>query len=66
MIETLRSVFGIFLCQAKEGTCEDYIQGGADSSMSPFSSPVPAASMSPATRPGSPATEGESSHPKHV
>ncbi|XP_027033504.1 plexin domain-containing protein 1 isoform X1 [Tachysurus fulvidraco] len=45
--------------EAKEGTCEDYIQGGADSSMSPFSSPVPAASMSPATRPGSPATEDD-------
>ncbi|TSK14612.1 Plexin domain-containing protein 1 [Bagarius yarrelli] len=45
--------------EAKEGTCDDYIQGGADSSISPFSSPVPAATPSPATRPGSPVTEDD-------
>ncbi|KAM9462531.1 plexin domain-containing protein 1 isoform 2-T2 [Clarias gariepinus] len=45
--------------EAKEGTCEDYSQGGADSSMSPFSSPVPAATPSPAARPGSPVTKDD-------
>ena len=53
----------LLLCaQAKEGTCEDYAQGGADSSISPYSSSAPAATPSPAARPGSPVTEGESSH----
>lgn len=63
--EGIYDPFLVFLCQAKEGKCEDYIPGGADSSMSPFSSAVPAATPSPAARPGSPVTDGESSHPPH-
>ncbi|XP_036428857.1 plexin domain-containing protein 1 isoform X1 [Colossoma macropomum] len=45
--------------EAKEGTCEDYTQGGADSSISPYSSSAPAATPSPAARPGSPVTEDD-------
>ncbi|XP_007234145.3 plexin domain-containing protein 1 isoform X2 [Astyanax mexicanus] len=37
--------------EAKEGTCEDYPPGG-DSSISPYSSSAPAATPSPAARPG--------------
>ncbi|KAF7705177.1 plexin domain-containing protein 1 isoform X2 [Silurus meridionalis] len=54
--------------EAKESTCEDY-PGGTDSSMSPFSSPVPPATPSPAARPGSPVTEGspgEEEPPEHT
>ncbi|XP_076856268.1 plexin domain-containing protein 1 isoform X2 [Brachyhypopomus gauderio] len=59
--------------EAKEGTCEAYAQGGADSSISPYSSPAPAATPSPAARPGSPVTEdlytgapGDEEAPEHT
>ncbi|XP_066521354.1 plexin domain-containing protein 1 isoform X2 [Hoplias malabaricus] len=45
--------------EAKEGTCEDYAQGGADSTISPYSSSAPPATPSPAARPGSPVTEDD-------
>ncbi|XP_066521356.1 plexin domain-containing protein 1 isoform X4 [Hoplias malabaricus] len=59
--------------EAKEGTCEDYAQGGADSTISPYSSSAPPATPSPAARPGSPVTEdmqtdstGEEEAPEHT
>ncbi|XP_060795786.1 plexin domain-containing protein 1 isoform X2 [Neoarius graeffei] len=57
--------------EAKDSTCEDYTQGDTDSSMSPFSSLVPAATPSPAAKPGSPVTEdngspGEEEPPEHT
>ncbi|XP_026887733.2 plexin domain-containing protein 1 isoform X2 [Electrophorus electricus] len=45
--------------EAKEGTCEDYAHEGAESSISPYSSPAPEATPSPAARPGGPVTEDD-------
>lgn len=50
--------FIYYLLKAK-GTCEDYAQGGLGSSIGPFSSSAPPATLSPAAQPASPVTEGE-------
>lgn len=42
-----------------KGTCEDYAQGGLGSSIGPFSSSPPPATLSPAARPATPMTEGK-------
>ncbi|KAK2876637.1 hypothetical protein Q8A67_020733 [Cirrhinus molitorella] len=51
--------------QAK-GTCDDYAQGGPESSISPFNLSPPVMTSSPATRPASPVTEGEEEAPEHT
>ncbi|XP_051958880.1 plexin domain-containing protein 1-like isoform X2 [Xyrauchen texanus] len=42
-----------------KGTCEDYAQGGLESSISPFTSSPPPATPSAAARPASPVTEDD-------
>ncbi|XP_048027655.1 plexin domain-containing protein 1 isoform X2 [Megalobrama amblycephala] len=45
--------------QEAKGTCDDYSQGGPESSISPFSSPLPSTTPSPAAQPASPVTEDD-------
>lgn len=48
------------MCLSKaKGTCDDYAQGGPESSVSPFNLSPSVMTPSPATRPASPMTEGE-------
>lgn len=52
-----------------KGTCEDYAQGGPDSSINPFSSSSPPATPTPAAQPASSVTEdplGEDEAPEHT
>ncbi|XP_067285533.1 plexin domain-containing protein 1 isoform X2 [Pseudorasbora parva] len=42
-----------------KGTCDDYSQGGPESSINPFSSPLPLMTTSHATQPASPVTEDD-------
>ncbi|XP_051771659.1 plexin domain-containing protein 1 [Ctenopharyngodon idella] len=42
-----------------KGTCDDYSQGGPESSISPFSSSLPSTTPSPAAQPASPVTEDD-------
>ncbi|XP_065098708.1 plexin domain-containing protein 1 isoform X2 [Paramisgurnus dabryanus] len=52
-----------------KGTCEDYAQGGPDSSINPFGSSSPPATPTPAAQPASSVTEdplGEDEAPEHT
>lgn len=54
-----RQYYFVTFFQAKEGTCEDYTQGGPEGSMGSFNHSAPEPTPSPAVLSDIPVTEGE-------